>query len=91
MRFIRFATFPLLSDLKFSKIAIFANALAALVVLVLGYRYIARIAATPFEQFTGALLLLLLCIALAGLGIVVHLYELIKHSRNARSAGDHRG
>ena len=82
MRLLKLATFELVSDFKFSKFAMYANFVGALVVLVLGFRYVGQVATTPIEMLTGLILLLLLCLALIGLGMLTHLVEIAKAIRD---------
>ncbi len=82
----RLISYELVSDLKFSKFAMWLNYGGALIVLVLGFRFIGEVATTPLEQLMALMILLLLCLALIGLGMLTHLYELVKDRKRAAEA-----
>jgi hypothetical protein len=82
MRLLKVATVELVNDSTFSKFAMYANFFGALVLLVLGSRYVGQSAGTPIEMLTELILLLLLCLVLIGLGMLTHLIEIAKAIRD---------
>ncbi len=91
MRLLKLAKYELVNDFKFSKFAMHLNFVGAILVLALGFRFVGQVATTPIEQLTGLVLLLLLCLALIGLGMVVHLIEIVKAIRDRQGVAGHPG
>ena len=72
----------LVDDAKFARFAVLANFGGALVVLVLGSRYVGQVATTPIEMLLGVTILLLVCIGLIILGLLQQLIADVNKLKN---------
>lgn len=90
MRIRKLAFIQIIDDAKVSKLAMHANFVGALIVLVLGIRYVSQLATTPIEMLLGIVLLLMLCLALIGLGVLQHIASEVKALREELQRRDSR-
>ena len=80
----RIALYRPASDLTLSKFAMYLNIFGGILLLWLGSRYVGQLHLPPAQHLLGLAVVLLVSLSLIGLGVLVHLYELVKQAVGRR-------